>query len=46
MEKNMRKDVYVYIYLYIFIYVTESLRCTPETNNIVNQLYVEVVLVA
>jgi len=26
-----------YIYTYICIY--ESLCCTPETNNIVNQLY-------
>ena len=30
-EKNLKKNIY--------ICVTESLCCTPETNNIVNQLY-------
>ena len=25
--------------IHIYVYITESLCCTPETNNIVNQLY-------
>ena len=32
MEKNMKKNVHICI--------NESLCCTPETNNMVNQLYV------
>ena len=38
MEKESKKmDIYIYIkWLY---YVTDSLCCTPETYNIVNQLY-------
>ena len=35
MEKNQKKRIYINKY----IYITESLCCTPETNNIVSQLY-------
>ena len=33
----MKKNIYTYIYTRI--YKTESLCCTAEINNIVNQIY-------
>ena len=34
-RKEFEKE-YIYRYIYIHIYITESLCCTPETNNSVN----------
>ena len=45
MRKKFWKRIYIYIYIYIYthtytyICITESLCCTPEINNIANQLY-------
>ena len=35
MENNLERCVYIGV----CIYVAESLWCTAETNNVVNQLY-------
>ena len=38
-KNNLNKKIYIYIYIYIYkiyTYISESLCCTPETNNIVN----------
>jgi len=31
--------IYTYIYIYVYIYMAESLHFSPETHNIVHQLY-------
>ena len=36
---NVRESIKEYIYIYSYIYISESLCCTPETNNSANQLY-------
>ena len=38
-KKKKNISVLVWIYRYIHLCFTESLCCTHETNNIVNQLY-------
>ena len=44
---KQQQYIYIYIYIYTYIYnvcvcvrVTDSLRCTPETNTFLNQLKV------
>ena len=37
MEENVKNQKHMYLCIYICI--TESLRCTSQTNNIVNQLF-------
>ena len=47
MEKNMEKNIYVCVCVcvcvcvYTHTHIYELLCCTPETNNIVNQLYLK-----
>ena len=37
--KGKDSEKIIYVYICIYTYKTESLCCTSEANNIVNQLY-------